>query len=196
MKRNKNEKKGVRIPSLTPESVTLAFIIIFCIQENSQMLLQFIQNLLMIEDPKDSAEGLEEVFKKQILPAAQMTCALPLAEKLLLEEHSARSAVSFIYIIMRLIYQKMGMTVLKPAESRDLWKRIWEMARFFPVIEKEWKHSEEANDLREWQKAMQDHAREKWKYFNKKQLPKTNQRINYLCEKMQTFLSLSPTEQS
>lgn len=194
MKRSNNENKGVKIPPLSPESVTLAFVAVFCFQENSQMLHQFIQSIFMLQEPKKIAKDLEETIKKQILPAAQMTCALPLVEKLLLEEHSARAAVSFIYIIMRLIYQKMGATALKPAESRDLWKRIWEMARLFPVIEKEWKRSEEAGDLRGWQLEMQEHAREKWKYFSRTQLPQTNERISRLYEKIQTFLSLSPAE--
>lgn len=194
MKQNDIETKNVKIPPLSPESVTLAFVAVFCFQENSQMLFQFIQSIFMLQEPKAIAKDLEETIKKQILPAVQMTCALPLVEKLLIEEHSARAAISFIYILMRLIHKQMGTTTLKPAESRDLWKRIWEMAQLFPVIEKEYKRAEEANDLRGWQLEMQEHAREKWKYFSRAQLPQTNERIIRLYEKMQTFLSLSPIE--
>lgn len=192
MKQNDIEKKNVKIPPLSPESVTLAFAMVFCIQENSQILFQFIQSIFMLQEPKALAKDLEETIKKQILPAVQMTCALPLLEKLVLEEHSARAAISFIYILMRLFHKQMGATTLKPAQSRDLWKRIWEMAQLFPVIEKEWKSAEEANDLRGWQLEMQERAKEKWKYFSKAQLPQTNERISQLFEKMQAFLSLSP----
>lgn len=142
MKRNDNEKNKVKIPTLSPESVTFALVIISCLQENAQMLMQFVHSLLTLQDPKDSAKELEEAIKKQILPAVQMTCSLPLAEKLLLEEHSARAAIAFIYIMARLIYRQMGKAEMKPAEYGELWKSIWQIGRMFPIIERDWKRAE------------------------------------------------------
>ena len=194
MKRKNSEKDIVKIPKLSPESVAFALVVISCFQENSQILMQFIQSLLTLQDPKDSAKELEGVIKKQILPAVQMTCSLPLAEKFLLEEHSARAAIAFIYIMARLIYQKMGKAEMKPAEYGELWKSIWQIGRMFPIIERDWKRAKEVNDLRGWQEEMQENAKDKWKYFINKQLPLANERINQLNEKMQSFFTLSPTD--
>lgn len=194
MKRNDNKKNKIRIPKLSPESVTLALVVISCLQENSQVLMQIVQSLLMLQDPKDSVKELEGAIKKQILPAVQMTCSLPLAEKFLMEEHSARAAVAFIYIMARLIYRQMGMTEMKPADYGELWKKIWQIGRMFPIIERDWKRAEDTNDLRGWQEEMQTNAKDKWKYFTNKQLPLANDRINQLNEKMQSFLRLSPID--
>jgi len=189
--KDKNPRAAPKIPKLSPESVTLAFIVTSCANQNSELLSRFIQSLLTLQDPKDSAKDIEMALVNQIPQAAQMTCILPLAEKLLLDERSARGAVAFIYIVVRMIHQKMGTAELQHGESKDLWKRIWEMARLFPVIEEEWKSAEGLNDLRGWQLAMQEHAREKWKYFIKKQLPRIDDRTNQLVERMRAILSLA-----
>lgn len=191
---DKNKDPAVRIPKLSPESVTLAFIVISCMHENSELLMRFVQSLFTLHDPKDSANELETALKKQIQPAAQMTCMLPLADKLVLEERSARAAVAFIYILLRLTYQKIGTTKLGPAESRDLWKQIWQVARLFPTVEQEWKDAEERDDLRGWQLAVQEHAREKWKYFGKKQLPQFDDRVSQLTNRVMSMFSLTPVE--
>lgn len=185
------EEKEVKIPHLSPESVTIAFTIILSFQENSQLLFQFLQSILKLQDPKDSAKILETAIKQQILPATQLTCSLPLADKLLLEEFSARSAIAFIYIIMRLIYPKMLMRELKQGDFKDLWVKLWEIGQMFPIIRKEWENAEKINNLRGWQEEMQEYAGDKWKYFNNKQLPLANERIVRLNSKMQSLLSLS-----
>lgn len=191
---NKTNEPTVRIPKLSPESVTLAFIVISCIHENSELLMRFVQSFLSLYDPKDSANELEMALRKQIEPAAQLTCILPLADKLVLEERSGRAALAFIYILLRLTYQKIGTTKLGHAESRGLWKQIWQMARHFPKVEQEWKDAEERGDLREWQSVMQDHAREKWKYFSKRQLPQFDDRVSQLTDRVMSMFSLLSVE--
>lgn len=194
MKKNNNEKIEVKIPKLSPESVTLALIVISFIQENSLMIMPMLQKFLKLQDPKDSVKEFEGAIKKQIYPAVQMTCVLPLVEKFILEEHSARATVAFIYIVARLLYQQMGIE-MKPVDFTDLWKKIWQHGRMFPTIDREWKRAEDLNDLRGWQEEMQENAKEKWKYFINKQQPLAKERINQLNEKMQALFTLSPTEE-
>lgn len=191
---DRNKGPAVKVPKLSPESVTLAFIIISCMHENTELLMRFIQSLLALNDPQDSANELEVTLKKQIQPAAQLTCILPLADKLVLEERSARAAVSFIYILLRLIYQKMGSAKPVPAESKELWKQIWAVARLFPMVEQEWSSADAEGDLRGWQLEIQEHAREKWKYFSKKQLPQLDDRVSELSARMMSMFSSTPGE--
>lgn len=105
---------------------------------------------------------MEESLKKQILPAAKLTCLLPPAEKTFLENLSCENAVAFIYILFRLLYKHIGNPEPSRKDSIELWERIWDFAQQIPIVKAEWEQMEERNDLKGWKKDLQEYARNKW----------------------------------
>lgn len=175
---------------LSPESVTFALVLIFLLRDNTQLMVELSQAILTFQDPKPILEKVDEAVKKQLVPAVQITCILPLVEKLL-SEVSTRSRVAFIYIIARLFCRQNGVTKLDRATAIQLWQAIWTIAIRVPFIEEEWKAAEKINDLKDWKQSIQIHAKEKWKHFSKNQLPRIDQLTKDYYEKMQEFLNFT-----
>lgn len=185
---NKGKTKGV--PMLSPESVTFAFVLIFLLRDHNQLAIDFSQAILTFQDPRVLLEEVDKAVKKQLVPAVQITCMLPLLEKLL-SERTSRSRIAFMYIIARTLCRQSGMTKLDRATAIQLWEAIWTIAIRAPLIEEEWKEAEERNDLKGWKQNIQIHAKEKWKHFSKNQLPRAEQLTKDYHEKMQEFLNFT-----
>jgi hypothetical protein len=184
----------VKIPPISAQTVTLTFAILFCFQENSQLFIQLIQEMLALQNSEDFSKGLEESLNRQILPAAQLTCLLPLAEKMFLENRTSENAVALIYILFRLLYKHMGNPEPNRKESIELWERIWEFVPQFPIVKNEWAEMEERNDLKGWKKDLQEYSRNKWKYFSNEHLPRFDERVKYVCENLRSFLNIASAE--
>jgi hypothetical protein len=197
MSKNKNGKTKrfqVKVPNISPEAVTIAFSIFFCFHENSQQFVPLIQKLLMLQSPDDSIQGLEDSFKKQILPAAQLACLLPMFEKWFADNRSSQNAVTFFYIVFRMVNKHLGKAELTKMEAIELWERIWKFVHQLPIVKTEWEEMEKRNDLKGWKKELQETARNKWTYFNNQQMPKYNDQVKYICENILEFLKSPSTE--